>query len=135
MLEPMITLQPKMPTKWCQKLCKRLNINIIVSKTVSCGDDLDIKGKAVNKCKSNNVWFLDNTNIIPGTHLNRCKLHLNQKETALSASNSIFLNAFDLKIKMRWSMLMLPFQKEILVLTVMENQKICKIKMNQELLQ
>ena len=49
MLEPMITLQPKMPTKLCQKLCKRLNINIIVSKIVSCGDDLDIKGKAVNK--------------------------------------------------------------------------------------
>ena len=102
---------------------------------LSRGDDLDIKGKAVNKCKSNNVWFLDNINIIPGTHLNRCKLHLNQKGTALSASNSIFLNAFDLKIKMRWSMLMLPFQKEILVLTVMEDQKICKIKMNQELLQ
>ena len=135
MLEPMVTLQPKTPTKLCQKLCKRLNINIIVSKIVSCGDDLDIKGKAVNKCESNNVWFLDNINIIPGTHFNRCKLHLNQKGTALSASNSIFLNAFDLKIKMRWSMLMLPFQKEILVLTVMEDQKICKIKMNQELLQ
>ena len=43
----------------------------------------NVKGKAVNKCKSNNIWFLDNTNIIPGTHLNRSKLHSNPKGTAL----------------------------------------------------
>ena len=35
-------------------ICKRLNIDIIVSKIVSRGDDLNVKEKAVN----NNIQFL-----------------------------------------------------------------------------
>ena len=55
--------------------CRRLKIDVTVSEIASCGDDLiNVKGKAVNKClkemcKSKNVWLLEHTNIIPGTHL------------------------------------------------------------------
>ena len=62
-------------------ICRRLKIDAIVSQIVSRGDDLNVKGKVVDKClkemrKSKNVWFLDHLNIIPGTYLNRSKLHL-----------------------------------------------------------
>ena len=47
--------------------CRRLKIDVIVSEIVSRGDDLNVKGKAVNKChegmcKSKNVWFLEHAN-------------------------------------------------------------------------
>ena len=75
---------------------KRLNINIIVTGIVSHGDGLNVNGKAVSKYlkkmwKSNNVWFFEHTNIIPGTHLNRGKLHLNQKGTTLLVGNFIYV--------------------------------------------
>ena len=41
-------------------ICKRINVNIIVSEIVSHEDDLNAKGKAVNKCKFNKVRFLEN---------------------------------------------------------------------------
>ena len=55
-------------------ICKRVKIDIIASEIVSRGDDLNVKGKAVNQClkemcMSKNAWFLEHTNIIPGTHL------------------------------------------------------------------
>ena len=76
-------------------ICKRLiNIDITVSEIAFNGDHLNLKGKAVNKCikemcKSNNVCFLKHTNIIPGTHLNRSKLHITQKWTDLLAINFV----------------------------------------------
>ena len=42
---------------------------------------------------SKNVWFLEHANIIPDTHLNRSKLHLNQKGTTLLDSN--FIHVFE----------------------------------------
>ena len=71
--------------------------DIINCDIVTRGDDLNVKGKAANKCfkticKSKNVWFLEHTNITPGTYLDRSKLHLNQKETTLLASD--FMNVF-----------------------------------------
>ena len=58
---------------------RRLKVD---AEIVSRGDDLNVKGKAVNKClkemcKLKNVWFLEHTNIISDTHLNRSQLHLN----------------------------------------------------------
>ena len=79
-------------------ISRRLKINAIVSEIVSLRDDLVVKGKAVNKClkemcMSKNVWFLEHANIIPDTHLNRSKLHLNQKGTTLLDSN--FIHVFE----------------------------------------
>ena len=66
-------------------ICKSLNINIVVFKIVSHGNNLNIKGKAAKMClqemwKSENVWFLEYTSIIAGSYLDRSKSHLNQKE-------------------------------------------------------
>ena len=47
----------------------------------------------------------------PGAHLNRSKVHLNQKRTALIVSD--FVNM----IKYEVSMITLPIQKEIVALT------------------
>ena len=65
MWEPIISFQPKMPTKLSKviklvNIWKRINVKIIVSEIVSHEDDLNAKGKAVNKCKFNKVRFLEN---------------------------------------------------------------------------
>ena len=68
---------------------KSLNIDVIVFKIVSHGNNLNMKGKAAKMClkemwKSENVWFLEYTNIIAGSYLDRSKLHLNQKGKTFS---------------------------------------------------
>ena len=64
--------------------------NVSVSNIIVCNDSdtLDKKGCEVNAilmelCKENNIYLIDNTKKIESQHLNKGKLHLNQKGSRL----------------------------------------------------
>ena len=66
--------------------------SVIVSGIVARKDDLNEKAQLVNNylrdaCQTRNIGFIDNSNIMADSHLNRSKLHLNAKGTNILAKN------------------------------------------------